>query len=338
MTSAVLLDSDFEDYWAAVARGDERGAQAVALGVRDAGGSLESVLRDLVVQAQLRVGDLWATNRWTVPREHAATAVGESVVRRLAVDLAEPAEGPGLLVACVEREWHALPALVLATTLRARGERVTYLGASSTRDQLVSRIVDQGPRAVLLSASLTSSLPRARRHIDAVRATGTPVVVGGRAFDTAGVRARRLGATAYAAGPEDLLDVLPSLPRHVPFSTPLRHAAAAEARGIQSGAESISRDVIAELRHRLHLEATPGPDGWAGVLVGHVSHVVDSLAGALLVEDPTVMSEARTWLSDVLAGRGADAGADPGAVDLLWATLADRLRDYPEALRLLEAR
>lgn len=334
MTSAVLLDHDFEDYWAAVARGDERGAQAVALGVRDAGGSLEAVLRDLVVQAQLRVGELWATNRWTVPREHAATAVGESVVRRLAADLVEPTDGPRLLVACVEREWHALPALVLATTLRARGERVTYLGASSTRDQLVSRIVDQGPRAVLLSASLSSSLPRARRHIDAVRGTGTPVVVGGRAFDTAGVRARRLGATAYAATPEDLLDVLPSLPHHVPFSTPLRHAAAAEARGIQSGAESISRDVTAELRHRLRLEATPGPDGWTGVLVGHVPHVVDSLAGALLVEDPTVMSEARTWLTDVLAGRGAD----PGAVDLLWTTLADRLRDYPEALGLLEAR
>ena len=40
---------------------------------------------------------------------------------------------------------------------------------------LISRIVDLGPRAVLLSASLTSSLPRVRRHVEAIRGTSTPV-------------------------------------------------------------------------------------------------------------------------------------------------------------------
>jgi hypothetical protein len=73
-----------------------------------------------VVAAQLRVGELGAGHQWTVAREHAATAVAETVVRRLADDLPEPADGPSYVVACVEREWHALPALVVSTILRRR--------------------------------------------------------------------------------------------------------------------------------------------------------------------------------------------------------------------------
>ena len=59
--------------------------------------------------------------------------------------------------------------------------------------------------------------------------------------------------------------------------------------------------------------------------------MVGCVAGGLLAEDPSVPGEARTWLADVLALRGGD----PRAVDALWQALAARLREYPEAVRLL---
>ena len=142
-----------------------------------------TVLQDLVVATQLRIGEHWASNTCTVAREHAATAVSESVVRRLAERVPEPTGTGVLLVGCAEREWHALPALVVAESLRSWGLPTVYLGPSTSRDQLVSRILDVGPRAVLLSASLTSSFPRVRRQIEAARGTGTAVLVGGAAFD-----------------------------------------------------------------------------------------------------------------------------------------------------------
>lgn len=319
-------------YWAAVESADERAALALAASVRDRGVPLEEVLQQLVVAAQLRVGELWADNTWSVAREHAATAVGEAVVRGLAADLPDADTGPMLLVACVEREWHALPALVVATTLRARGRRVEYLGASASRDQLIGRILDTGPRAVLLSASLTSSLPRVRRQIEAVRGTGTPVVVGGRAFDPAGLRAQRLGATAYAATPQAALDL--NLPAHVPSAPGLRHLGAAEARAILSECDTVARDVIASTGLALGLDdLVASPDDWRAVLAGFVPHLVDSLAGSLLTEDPLVLSETRTWLGDVLARRHAD----PAALPALDEALALRLRDYPETIRMLGA-
>ena len=80
-------------------------------------------------------------------------------------------------------------------------------------------------------------------------------------------------------------------------------------------------------------EAAVSPDDWRVVLATFVPHVVDCLAGALLVEDAGVMSEARTWLGDVLDRRGGD----PRALEALEHALVRRLREYPEALRLLRA-
>ena len=325
--------ADLAAYWSAVDEGDERRALAVALQAFESGIPIEQVLQDLVVAAQVQVGELWATNAWTVAREHAATAVGETVVRELTTHIpAPPVDGSRLVVACVEREWHAMPALVLAQTLRAWGHDVDYLGASASRDHLVGRVVDAGPRAVLLSASLSSSLPRVRRLVEAVRGTGTPVVVGGRAFDPDGRRARSLGATAYAADPAALADVLETLPRHVGPATPLRHPGALESRQLQVTAEQITAAVTDVLRERLGLADEPRPDEWTGVLSGHVGHIVDCLAGALLTEDPGVLGENRRWLAEVLAGRGAA----PETVDLLWEVLAAELREFPEATALLE--
>ena len=335
VTAAGLEQHELAAYWAAVESADERAALALATSARDRGVPLEDVLQQLVVAAQLRVGVLWAHKIWTVARAHAAPGVGVVVVRGLAAHLPEADTGPKLIVACVEREWHALPALVVATTLRSRGRRVEFLGASASRDQLISRILDVGPRAVLLSASLTSSLPRVRRQIEAVRGTGTPVVVGGRAFDPAGLRAQRLGATAYGATPQAALDLLTTLPAHVPSAPGLRHLGAAEARAILSESDTVARDVIASTDVVLGVSggAALSPDDWRVVLANFVPHVVDSLAGSLLTEDPRVMAEIRGWLGDVLDRRGAD----PAALPALDEALALRLRDYPETIRMLGA-
>jgi methanogenic corrinoid protein MtbC1 len=333
--AAGLRDVDLDAYWAAVAAVDEQAAYAVTAAALDRGVPLEDVLAGLVVAAQERVGALWATNQWSVAREHAATATSETVLRRLHEEQPAPTTGPALLVACVEREWHALPALVVTLVLRARGCRATHLGASTSRDHLVSAILDTGPRAVLLSASLLSSLPRVRRQVEAVRGTGTPVVLGGGAFDARGVRSQRLGATAYAPSAEAAPGVVASLPIHVPPAGPLRHPGALESRSIEAESDAISRDVMIEAGRLLDIAdrgGETGRDDWRAVLSRNVGHLVECLAGALLAEDASVLSEARTWLGQVLDARGAPAGA----VEAVVRTLRTRLHDHPEAVVLLD--
>ena len=122
-----------------------------------------TLIQRLLAPAQLRVGELWVSDAWSVAQEHAATAISESVLTSLAVERerqARPAaDAPTLIVSCVEQEWHALPALMVTEHLRAEGFGVSYLGANSSAQGLVRHVHELGPRAVLLSCSLSAFLP-----------------------------------------------------------------------------------------------------------------------------------------------------------------------------------
>ena len=61
----------------------------------DDGHSVLTLVQRLLAPAQLQVGELWATDAWSVAQEHAATAVSEAVLTSLAIDRrTAPASAP----------------------------------------------------------------------------------------------------------------------------------------------------------------------------------------------------------------------------------------------------
>ena len=331
--NADLGERSAADYLDALSRGDRRAAQAVVETLRRDGMSPLDVMTQVIAPAQYRVGELWADDSWSVAQEHAATAVSESVLAVLAADSEAPSlSGAPVVVSCVEQEWHALPAALVAAHLRTAGIPVSYLGANSSADQLVRHVHELGPRAVALSCSLGASLPRVRRQIEAVRATGTPVIVGGSAFDPAGRRAATLGATAYAATGALAVPAVLGLPHAVPPADPLTHPGADEAVIVQA-----EREVIAANIRRRVFAAHPSDDpaaetsGWRKALTDHLPHLVGAVAGALVADDATVLDDAVSWLDHVLSHRAAPSGL----TDELVQVLAAELREHPVAARLL---
>ena len=155
----------------------------------------ESLLLDVIGAVQRRVGQEWAANRLTVAQEHAATAINDRVDRRPSAHVLKPAgAAPGpVTVACVDGEWHALPARLLAEVLRLRGFQVDYLGAQVPAPHLVAHLHRTGPDAVALSSSIATRLPTAHATITACQAAAHPVIAGGAAFGPDGRYARLLG-------------------------------------------------------------------------------------------------------------------------------------------------
>ncbi|WP_345342911.1 cobalamin B12-binding domain-containing protein, partial [Actinomycetospora succinea] len=189
-----------EAYLERLAAADEPGAVAVALEAIDAGVDPETVLLDVVAGAQREVGDRWAAGEWTVVQEHVATHISERVVAAVAVHSPAPAPtGVGTVaVACLDGEWHGLPARLLAEVLARHGWAVEFLGASVPAAQLATHVHRVGPDVVAISSSLPSRLPAARRMVEACAATGTPVLAGGPAFGADGRWARAVGADGWA--------------------------------------------------------------------------------------------------------------------------------------------
>jgi methanogenic corrinoid protein MtbC1 len=322
-----------EDYLAALASGDRGRAWEVVARLQASGASALDVMAQVIAPAQAQVGVLWATDAWSVAQEHAATAVSEGVLARLGGQIPSPSDPASpVVVSCVEQEWHALPALLVAEHLRSDGLPVSYLGANASAEHLVRHVHETAPRAVALSCSLSASLPRVRRQIEAVRATGTPVLVGGAAFDPRGRRAEILGATAHATSGTGATGVVRSLPSAVSPAPALSHPGADEGYAVHADREGL----VAELRRRVrdryaladsHEELT----GWQRAMHDHLPHVVGALAGALVADDASIVEETCTWLDEVMRHRDAPADVTAG----VHRELAMVVRDYPAASRVL---
>ncbi|MEV6753189.1 cobalamin B12-binding domain-containing protein [Streptomyces sp. NPDC051214] len=326
--------------WDHVREGDELAATRTVRAAVEAGSGFESVLLDLIAPVQARVGVEWAANRISVAQEHAATAINDRVITLTAdagLPLPDTARRRGrVTVACVDGEWHALPARLLAEVLRLRGWQVDFLGAHTPTPHLVRHLHHHVPDVVALSSSIPTNLPVAHAALTACQAVGTPVLVGGAAFGADGRYARALGADAWAADARDAADLLeqglarPKLMLHqavddLPHLSDQEYSMVARSRG------ELVREVLRELE-----ELFPPMAHYTAQQRQHtaedIAHIVDYLATALYLDDDGLFTRFLDWTADILTARHVPARSLLIALDVL----GRRLADFPRATRVLD--
>ncbi|MEU0494148.1 cobalamin-dependent protein [Mycobacterium sp. NPDC006124] len=325
-----------EAYDAALASGDTETVRALVGEMLDGGTDPVSVLTDVVAAAQREVGRRWQLGEYTIAQEHAATATAIAATKVVARHVREvPVTRGKVLVACAEREWHALPAMMIECALRAHGWDTTLLGASTNPLRLNQYLQDLGPDAVAVSCSVLGSLPTCRRFIEATTASGTPILVGGPAFGVDDMRAVALGATAWARDAHGAVAAMDALPAVVEPARPLFGERIVE----QSALESDHRRLVALLRQRWSLVATAtthDADCLNSVIdvADDVLHqILYAVQVALLTGDHRVLAETAWWIDDLLRTRGADPTMMAELVDIFTTAM----RDYPVAAAMLAA-
>jgi methanogenic corrinoid protein MtbC1 len=323
--------------WDAVATADEYRATDIVLRALDDGVDPESVLLDVIAAVQGTVGEEWAANRISVAQEHAATSINERAVTALALHPAArtTARRGRITVACVDGEWHALPARLLAEVLKLRGWQVDYLGAQVPAHHLISHLHTTKADAVALSSSIATRLPTAHTAITACQAIGLPVLVGGAAFGPDGRYARLLGAQAWAPDARSAADRLAEgpLPRpradHQPMDD-LPHLADQEYTMVARNSHALVRSVFLALE-----DAFPAMRGYDDVqrerTAEDLAHIVEFLATALYLGDEELFTWFITWTAGILRARGVPAQSLPPALNLF----VHELKDFPRASRTL---
>ncbi|WP_433825388.1 cobalamin B12-binding domain-containing protein [Actinoplanes sp. CA-015351] len=334
MTSVATADLALDHYLDLVGDGDERGAIALATALLDSGVPAQRVIVDVIGATQRRVGELWAANEWGVAREHAATAVSERVLAAVGARTTVPAARGRITLACVDGEWHGLPARMLTELLRLDGWRVDFLGASVPGRHLITHLHQTGPDAVALSCMIPTRLPRAHAAITACRAAGIPVIAGGAGFGPDGVYAERLGADAWAASGETAVARLAA-------DWPPPWGADAFP-GTSLGDEEYTHlvrsrpQLIATAMERLPA-AYPTAHHYdqeeADATAEDLGHIADFLAAALYVGEDAIFTDFVEWTAGVLGSRGVPAGALRVGLRLV----RDQLVDFPEATRMIDS-
>ncbi|WP_328322305.1 cobalamin B12-binding domain-containing protein [Streptomyces sp. NBC_00388] len=325
-----------DQLWTAVTDRAEFSAAGIVFSALDEGMDPETVLLDLIAPVQAKVGAEWAANRLTVAQEHAASAIAERVIAALAHRPAtRTAPGLGrITVACVDQEWHVLPARLLAEVLTLRGWQVDFLGAQVPTPHLIAHLHSSGADAVALSSSIPTRLPTAHAAISACQAIGVPVLAGGAAFGPDGRYARLLGADAWApdarSAARQLADGIPR-PGPVGQLDNLRHLSDQEYTLVARSRRQLVKQVLTDLEERFPAMASY-TDQQRERTAEDIAHIVEFLAVALYTDDDDLFTTFMTWTAGILTARDVPARSLLPALD----TLTTELKDFPRSLRMLD--
>ncbi|BAL90659.1 hypothetical protein AMIS_54390 [Actinoplanes missouriensis 431] len=331
--SGVAVHVALDHYLELIGDGDEQGAIDVAAALLDSGMPAQQVISDLIGAAQRRVGELWASNEWGVAREHAATAVSERVLAAVGARTAVPATRGRITLACVDGEWHGLPARMLAEMLRLDGWRVDFLGASVPGRHLITHLHQTGPDAVALSCMIPTRLPRAHAAITACRAAGIPVIAGGRGFGPDGRYARLLGADAWAAtGEEAVARLADDWPPPYVADHPGTFLGDEEYTHLVRSRPQLITCAMDRLP-AVYPEAHHYDQAQIDATAEDIGHIADFLAAALYVGDEAIFTDFVEWTAEVLSSRGVP----PGALRVGLRLVRDQLVDFPMAIKMIDS-
>jgi MerR family transcriptional regulator, light-induced transcriptional regulator len=119
----------------------------------------EEALEEVILPALNAVGEGWATGRFSVAQEHAATSVIASWLGTVRATLPSPEPAaPTVLLGAAPFERHGLPPLALEVLLSRRGIAAASLDADVPISALVGAVRLRRPAAVVISVSRPNSL------------------------------------------------------------------------------------------------------------------------------------------------------------------------------------
>jgi methanogenic corrinoid protein MtbC1 len=269
---------------AAAAAGDAGAAYSLVSGLMGEGLPFRSVLFEVLAPLEAEVGRRWEQGDFSITEEHVVTATLETLVSLLAGSFDVLPDARRVVVACAEGDAHSLPARMAAAYLVFLGWRAVFLGPGHPAEELEAFLQQQPPEALVLSCTIATALPGARKCIRVSHRTGIPVVAGGPGFGPQGRWAHALGADAWAEDPDEV-DALLNTWQPDP---------AAQEAGAADGGEALRR--LGERRAGLtaailgslaETEAAALVDG--AVLRSDLDLLLDALTASLLLDRPEVV-------------------------------------------------
>ncbi len=321
MPTRAASDRDSSIFMAFLGERNRAAAIAHVIGLVDAGLSAHDVVTRILAPAQREVGRLWEIGEWSIAQEHIATGITDDVLHAVSQRHVQATLSRGhIIVACMEGEYHAMPARMLVEVLRGADFGVTFVGASLPPDALSSLLQTTPTLALAISCSLTPRLLQVAAGIDIAHAYGVPVLCGGAAFGTDGMRAEALGGDAWAADASGAISIFTEWAVASPDGLNVAHLVPGEELDLIGLRASLVEKALAASR-AAHAGDEVDDSRATAQLRHDIGDVIDHLAVAVRLRDVSVLSDFLSWSVRI------DATAPTVALALLTQVLPNRLAD-----------
>jgi DNA-binding transcriptional MerR regulator len=140
--------------------------------------TLDTLLRRIVLDYLVDLGERWSDGRASVAQEHFATNVLRGRLLGLARDWGQGG-GPLALLACPPGELHDLGLICFGLALRAHGWRIAFLGADTPVDTLKHTADNLHPDLVVVTAMIPRRLSQIQAELRAIAGSTRLALAGG---------------------------------------------------------------------------------------------------------------------------------------------------------------
>lgn len=187
----------------AVLEGRESDAVALVVDAADDGMSIPDLLEHVVHRAQREVGRMWQMGEIAIAEEHYCTGIVTTVLTLLRVrQTREAANGRRVVTAAVSNESHVIGIQMVSLAFEEKGWSVVSLGANTPASAIIDAVRDFDCHLIALSVNTVLYVRQTADLIAALRSdpitAGTPILVGGQPFQTAGDLWQVVGADGCA--------------------------------------------------------------------------------------------------------------------------------------------
>jgi methanogenic corrinoid protein MtbC1 len=160
-----IKQSQFLGFYNALIDGDKDKCASIVQSLLSDGVNLKEVYVELFQKSLYRIGKLWDHNQMSIPEEHLATQIIESLISCFApVGKSEPEKK--VVVTCIDKEFHEIGAKMVSNVFELAGWKTYYLGASVPTKETIKFVKQIDPEIIALSWSLYLNLGKFLEVVD----------------------------------------------------------------------------------------------------------------------------------------------------------------------------
>jgi len=178
-----IKQSHFLSFFNALVEGNKEKCTQIVQSLIDQRIDLKDIYIELFQTSLYRIGKLWDHNKMSIPEEHMATQIIESLISRFSPSLNSSMEKK-CVVTCIDKEFHEIGAKMVSNVFELEGWKTYYLGASVPTKALVKFVKQIDPEIIALSWSLYLNLGRFLEVVDHLTRffPTKKIIVGGQAL------------------------------------------------------------------------------------------------------------------------------------------------------------
>ncbi len=197
-----MAEQVLQELYDSIIKGDRKTAKDRVQAALDAGLAPDMILKDAMIAAMTKVGEMFSCGEYYVPEMLiAAKAMQEAlaVLKPHLVQTKVKSEGKAV-IGTVSGDLHDIGKNLVGMMLEGAGFEIVDLGSDVTPAKFVQAIRANNPDLVGMSALLTTTMPSMKATLDAIRAEGlkdqVQVMIGGAPVTEE--YAHKIGADGFA--------------------------------------------------------------------------------------------------------------------------------------------